>query len=104
MKLIPESSTKEEISQSSSKRSPGWQTRAEKVKHNLTASEGDQIDQCHTGSHPSPEDMSSTAMPNQLGIQDSKEMEADQRIEEVKQIALIACAQLSYNNGKKEKL
>lgn len=98
MKLIPET---EEISQSSSKCSPGRQTRAEKVKYNLTTSEGDQIDQCHTGSHPSPGDMSSTAMLNQSGIQDSKEMEADQRMEEVKQIALIACAQLSHNNGEK---
>uniref|UniRef100_A0A9J7YUG2 Myb-like domain-containing protein n=1 Tax=Cyprinus carpio carpio TaxID=630221 RepID=A0A9J7YUG2_CYPCA len=81
-KLIPESSTKEKFSQSSSKHSPGRQTRADKVKHNLTASEGDQIDQCHTGSHPSPDDMSSTTMPNQLGIQDSEEMEDDQRMEE----------------------
>lgn len=101
MKLIQESSTQEKISQNSCKCSPGRRTRAEKVQHNLTASEGDPIDQCHTGSHPSPEDISSTAMPNQLGIQNSKEMEADQRIEEVKQIALIACAQVSYNNGKK---
>ncbi|KAF4113014.1 transcription factor TFIIIB component B'' homolog isoform X2 [Onychostoma macrolepis] len=82
VKLVQESSTKEEISQSFSKHSPGWRTRAEKVKHNLTAAEGNQIDQCHTGSHPSPVEMSSTAMLNQLGIQDSKEMEADQRIEE----------------------
>ncbi|XP_043096757.1 transcription factor TFIIIB component B'' homolog isoform X2 [Puntigrus tetrazona] len=81
LKLIPESSTKE-ILQSSSKHSPEQQSRAEKVQHNQTASEGDQIDQCHTGLHPSPEDMSSTAIMNQLGIQDSKEMEADQYVEE----------------------
>lgn len=43
-------------------------------------------------------------MLNQLGIQDSEEMEDDQRMEEVNQIALIACAQLSYNTEKKEKL
>ncbi|XP_026067122.1 uncharacterized protein LOC113049195 isoform X2 [Carassius auratus] len=82
VKLVPESSAKEEISQSSLKRPPGQQTRADKVKHNLTASEGDQIDQCHTGSHPSPEDMSGTIMLNQLSVQDSEEMEADQRMEE----------------------
>ncbi|XP_016305020.1 transcription factor TFIIIB component B'' homolog [Sinocyclocheilus anshuiensis] len=79
-KLIPESTTKEEISQSLFKCSPGQRTTAEKNKHNLTASEGDQIDQCHTGSDPSPEDMSSTAMANQVGMQDSKE--ADQCMEE----------------------
>ncbi|XP_042613243.1 transcription factor TFIIIB component B'' homolog isoform X3 [Cyprinus carpio] len=79
-KLIPESTAKEEISQSLFKCSPGQRTTAEKNQHNLTASEGDQIDQCHTGSDPSPEDRSSTAMENQVGMQDSKE--ADQRMEE----------------------
>ncbi|XP_052413806.1 transcription factor TFIIIB component B'' homolog isoform X5 [Carassius gibelio] len=82
VKLVPESSAKEEISESSLKRPPGQQTRADKVKHNLTASEGDQIDHSHTGSHPSPEDMSGTIMPNQLSVQDSEEMEADQCMKE----------------------
>ncbi|KAI2664467.1 hypothetical protein H4Q32_002684 [Labeo rohita] len=82
VKLIPESTTKEEISQSSPKRSPGRRTRTERVTNNLAALEGDQIDQCHTSSDPSPEDMSSTAVLNQVGIQDSKEKEADLRVEE----------------------
>lgn len=73
-----------EISLSSSKRSPGRQTRAEKVMHNRTASEGERMDQCQTGSEKSPEDMSSTAMPYQVVMQDSKDME------EVKQITLNA--------------
>lgn len=81
-KLGLESTTQGEISQSSSKRSPGRQTGAEKVMHNLTASEGERMDQCQTGSDTSPEDMTSTAMPHQVVIQDSKEMEADQRMEE----------------------
>ncbi|XP_048045001.1 transcription factor TFIIIB component B'' homolog isoform X3 [Megalobrama amblycephala] len=77
-----ESTPQEEISQSSSKRSPRRQTRAEKVTRNLTASEGERMDQCQTGSDASPEDMSSTAMPYQVVIQDCKVMEADQRMEE----------------------
>ncbi|XP_059405258.1 transcription factor TFIIIB component B'' homolog [Carassius carassius] len=101
VKLVPESSAKEEISQSSLKRPPGQQTRADKVKHNLTASEGDQIDQCHTGSHPSPEDMSSTIMPNQLSVQDSKEMEADQRMEEDLNLHHLEFLTPSEINGQK---
>ncbi|KAK7173497.1 hypothetical protein R3I93_003346 [Phoxinus phoxinus] len=64
-----------EISLSSSKRSPGRQTRAEKVKPNRTASEGERMDQFQTGSDTSPEDISSTAMPYQVVIQDPKDME-----------------------------
>jgi len=45
-----------------------------------TTSEGERMEQCQTGSDTSPEDMSSTAMPFQAVIQDSKDME------EVKQI------------------
>lgn len=60
------------------------------VMHNLTASEGERMDQCQTGSDASPEDMSSTAMPYQVVIQDCKEMEADQHMEEVKRVTLIA--------------
>ncbi|XP_059403153.1 transcription factor TFIIIB component B'' homolog [Carassius carassius] len=79
-KLIPECTTKEEISQSLFKCSPGQRTTAEENKHNLTVSEGDEIDQCHTGPDPSPEDMSSTAVVNQVGMQDSEE--DDQGMEE----------------------
>ncbi|XP_077087626.1 uncharacterized protein bdp1 isoform X3 [Siphateles boraxobius] len=64
-----------EISLNSSKSSPGRQTRAEKLKRNRTASEGERMDQCQTGSDTSPEDMSSTAIPYQVVIQDSKDME-----------------------------
>lgn len=52
--------------------------------HNRTASEGERMDQCQTGSEKTPEDMSSTAMPYQVVMQDSKDME------EVKQITLNA--------------
>ncbi|XP_052448202.1 transcription factor TFIIIB component B'' homolog isoform X2 [Carassius gibelio] len=79
-KLIPESTTKEEISQSLFKCSPGQRTTAEENEHNLTTSEGDEIDQCHTGPDLSPEDMSSTAVVDQVGMQNSEE--DDQRMEE----------------------
>ncbi|KAG1937241.1 transcription factor TFIIIB component B'' [Pimephales promelas] len=40
-----------------------------------TTSEGERMEQCQTGSDTSPEDMSSTAMPFQVVIQDFKDME-----------------------------
>ncbi|KAL1274816.1 hypothetical protein QQF64_027630 [Cirrhinus molitorella] len=79
VKLFPESTAEEEISQSSPKHSPGRRARAERVKNNLTASKEDQ---CHARPDSSPEVMSSTALPNQVGIHDSKEMEADHCVEE----------------------
>ncbi|XP_067294392.1 transcription factor TFIIIB component B'' homolog isoform X2 [Pseudorasbora parva] len=96
-KLGLERTTKGEISQSSSKCFPGRQTRA--AKANLTASEGVRMDQCQTGSDTSPEEMDSTSLPYQVVIQDTKEMEADQRVEEGQHLHNFELLTSSEANG-----
>ncbi|XP_056314160.1 uncharacterized protein LOC130229400 isoform X2 [Danio aesculapii] len=80
--LNPESAAQEAASQSSSRCSPRQQTRAAKVKLDLALSEREQLDQSKTRSDSSAEDMSSTAIPDQMVSQDSEVMDADQCMEE----------------------
>ncbi|XP_021332287.1 uncharacterized protein bdp1 isoform X3 [Danio rerio] len=80
--LSPESSAQEAASQSFSRHSPSWQTRAAKVKPDLAPSEREQMEQFKARSDSSAEDISSTAIPDQIVSQDSEVMGADQCTEE----------------------